>query len=70
MALFARKYEERLVLMGNLLNRMDYNETQKTWRLTGNITEAEYESLQEAQRCLREKTGEVSIDEEIKKQRG
>lgn len=38
----------RLTLLKNLLYRMDYNENQKSWRLIGNITSDEYQSLQDA----------------------
>ena len=40
--------EERLTRLTNLLSRMEYNETQCNWKLTGPITRDEFRDLQEA----------------------
>jgi len=41
------KTETRIVLIDNLLNRMEYNSTQRVWKLSGVITNNEYTALQE-----------------------
>ena len=48
--------EERLTRLTNLVNRMEYNETQCHWKLTGPVTRDEYLDLQEAVSVYREYT--------------
>jgi len=37
-----------LVLLHNLVARMDYNERQDTWKLTGSVTKDEYHAIKYA----------------------
>ncbi len=40
--------EQQIVLLRNLIERMEYNEKQSTWKLSGSITSGEFKALQDA----------------------
>jgi len=43
--------EEKVVLITNLVDRLEYNESKKNWTLKGAITSAEFKALTTAFEC-------------------
>jgi hypothetical protein len=46
--------EEKLILLENLLQRMEYNEKNNYWKLSGSITRKEREAIRSAMEVYKE----------------
>ncbi len=44
--------DSRITLLHNLMDRLEYNESQRKWKLTGYITQSEREAFQAAIFCF------------------
>ena len=58
-----REIEDATLLVENMMSRMDFNDTQNTWKLTGNISRAEHKALMDMRTLTREKIREMKLEQ-------